>query len=104
MSPRPYRGDQRRAATEVTRARIIAASRSLLTAESGSGFNVDAVARSAGVARMTVYYQFGSKRGLLEAIFDDLAMGNLAEALPAAHGKREPLEALEALIRAFTRF
>ena len=32
---------------------------------------IDAVARQAGVARMTVYYQFESKKGLLEALLDD---------------------------------
>ncbi len=45
------------------------------------GFTVDAVAREAGVARMTVYYQFGSKAGLLEAIFDSLAVRGGAEEL-----------------------
>jgi len=104
MSPRPYRGEQRRAAAEETRARIIAAARSLLTAASGSEFSVDSVARNAGVARMTVYYQFGSKRGLLEAIFDDLAAGGLAGTLPSAYAQPEPLDALDALIRAFMRF
>jgi AcrR family transcriptional regulator len=104
MSPRPYRGEQRRAAAEETRARIIAAARSLLTAASGSEFSVDSVARNAGVARMTVYYQFGSKRGLLEAIFDNLAAGGLADSLPPAFGQPKTLDALDALIRAFVRF
>src|SRR5262249_35010278 len=71
MSPRPYRLGQRQAAAEQTRARILAAARELLVASAGfSGFSVEAVARQAGVARMTVYYQFGSKPGLLEALYD----------------------------------
>jgi AcrR family transcriptional regulator len=49
-------------------------------ARSYPGFTVDAVARRADVARATVYYQFGSKTGLLEAVCDDLAdAGGLAE-------------------------
>src|SRR5215472_15221569 len=85
MSPRPYRLGQRQASTEQTRARIIAAARELLVARNGfSGFSIDAVARQADVARMTVYYQFGSKIGLLEALSDSLAthggMEQLADA------------------------
>jgi AcrR family transcriptional regulator len=53
---------------------------------------------------MTVYYQFGSKRGLLEAIFDDLATGSLAGTLPSAYAQPDPLDALDGLIRAFIRF
>lgn len=66
MSPRPYRLGQRQAATEKTRARIISAARELLMESTGyTGFSIDAVARQADVARMTVYHQFGSKIGLL---------------------------------------
>jgi len=37
------------------------------------GISLDAVAKKAGVTRLTVYNQFGSRRALLEAVFDDLA-------------------------------
>jgi AcrR family transcriptional regulator len=106
MSPRPYRLGQRQAATEQTRARIIAAARALLTASSGFiGFSMDAVARQADVARMTVYHQFGSKRGLLEALFDDLAArAAIGPRLGAAFAQSESLEALAALIAAFAHF
>jgi AcrR family transcriptional regulator len=45
--------------------------------EGSAKFSVEAVARQAGVARMTVYYQFGSRRGLLEGICDSLAIERL---------------------------
>ena len=65
MSPRPYRLGRRRPAAERTRARVLRAARALLTARAGAEpFSVEAVARRAGVARMTVYHQFGSRRGL----------------------------------------
>lgn len=65
---------QRQLTAEQTRTRIIRAARELLANPSGiSGFTVDAVAAQARVARMTVYYQFRSKRGLLDAVFDDVA-------------------------------
>ncbi|TMB66427.1 MAG: TetR/AcrR family transcriptional regulator [Chloroflexi bacterium] len=105
MSPRKYNLENRRAESEQTRARIVGAAQELLAGEDATPvFSIDELARHAGVARMTVYYQFGSKRGLLEAIFDSLAAGGLAEALPKAYGQNEPVRALTGLIRAFTRF
>jgi len=62
MSPRPYRLGQRQATTEQTRARILGAARELLTSSAGfAGYSIDAVARQADVALMTVYHQLGSK-------------------------------------------
>lgn len=105
MSPRPYRLGQRRASVERTRSRIISAARDLIVASGGfAGFSIDAVARQAGVARMTVYYQFGSKLGLLEALFDDLAARGLVGRLPAAFAQAEPLSALSEFVTAFTHF
>jgi AcrR family transcriptional regulator len=83
MSPRPYRLGKREEVIDQGRRRILDAARELLrTATSYPEFTIDAVARRAGVVRATVYYQFGSKTGLLEAVCDDLAeaggMANLA--------------------------
>src|SRR5947209_1545880 len=64
MSPRPYRLGRRKPAAQRTRARVLRAARELLTARAGAEpFSVEAVARRARVARMTVYHQFGSRRG-----------------------------------------
>ena len=105
MSPRPYRSVQRQVAAEQTRARIIAAARELLVASDGfSGFTIDAVARQAGVARMTVYYQFGSKLGLLEALFDDLAARGQMQQLATAFQQPDPVAALAEYIAVFSRF
>src|SRR5713226_3543342 len=105
MSPRPYRLGQRQATTEQTRARIINAARELLAESSGfSGFFIDAVARQADVARMTVYHQFGSKIGLLEALSDSLATQGGMEQLANAFRRPEPLDALDEYITIFSRF
>src|SRR5947199_9331580 len=71
MSPRTYKIENRRAAAEQTRSRVLEATRKLRMASSVPP-SIDAVAALAGVARMTVYYQFGSKAGLLEGLFDEL--------------------------------
>ncbi len=103
--PRPYRLGQRQAAADQTRARILAAARALLASSDGfAGFTVDAVARQAGVARMTVYYQFDSKVGLLEALFDDLASRGGMERMPDAFRQPEPLDALATYITILGRF
>lgn len=105
MKSRTYRLGQRQAFVEQTRARIIAAARKLLGApEAFSGFTIDAIASEAGVARMTVFNQFGSKRGLLEALFDDLAVRGLVERLRASFARPEPREALDELVAAFAGF
>ncbi len=105
MSPRAYKLGQRQLATDQTRSRIVTATRELLADESRSpDFTVDAVARRAGVARMTVYYQFRSKRGLLEALFDDLANRGLMPHLRPVFHEPSPARALDGLIAAFVAF
>ncbi len=54
----------------VTRTPILQAACQLLASGGFSAFTIDTVARAADVSRMTIYNQFGSKAGLLEAIFD----------------------------------
>ncbi|HLJ81077.1 MAG TPA: TetR/AcrR family transcriptional regulator, partial [Ktedonobacterales bacterium] len=105
MSPRPYQLGRRQAAATETRERILAAARALLMSSDGfSGFSMEAVARQADVARMTVYHQFGSKTGLLEAMCDSLAGYGGMEQLATAFRQPEPLEALDTFIGVFGHF
>jgi AcrR family transcriptional regulator len=105
MSPRPYQLGQRQAATEQTRARIIQAARELLIAPDGfAKFSIETVARQADVARMTVYHQFGSRLGLLEALCDSLASSGGMQQLANAFRQPDPLEALTQYILTFGRF
>lgn len=103
--PRPYRLGQRQATIEQTRLRILSAARELLTAPQGiTGFSLDAVAKLADVARMTVYYQFGNKVGLLEALSDMLASQGGMEDLPTAFTQPDARDALLTYIAIFCRF
>src|SRR5437660_790480 len=105
MSPRPYQLGQRQAATTQTRNRIINAARELLIASDGfSGFSIEMIARRADVARMTVYHQFGSKAGLLEALCDSLAASGGMDQIAAAFRQPEPLDVLNHYILVFSRF
>jgi AcrR family transcriptional regulator len=105
MSPRPYQLGRRQGEIDESRRRIVEAARDLLAeTEHYATFTVDAVAKRADVARATVYYQFGSKTGLLEALCDALAeRGGLAE-LGHAFTTSDPDEALRLLVAAFARF
>ena len=68
MSPRNYRLGRREDAVKRTRAAILAAARDLLASADNPGLSAGAVARRAGVSRITVYNQFGSRAGLLREL------------------------------------
>jgi AcrR family transcriptional regulator len=104
MSPRPYNLGKRREVIDQGRQQVLDAARSLLAEPGGSAFTVDAVARRADVARATVYYQFGSRSGLLEAVCDHLAeLGGLA-GLPRAFTEADPRRGLDLFVGCFGRF
>jgi AcrR family transcriptional regulator len=105
MSPRRYRSPAREASSGQTRARIVAAAASLLRSPEGiGGFSLEAVGKAAKVTRLTVYNQFGSRRALLEAVFDDRAerggLHRIAEAMAVA----DPSAGLRKLIDIFCDF
>jgi len=101
---RSYKPVERLRSVEAGRERIVAAARDLLESDDAEGFSIDAVARRAGVARMTIYNQFESKAGLLEALFDSLAargpLGQMADIFRMA----DPVVALDAYVALFGRF
>jgi AcrR family transcriptional regulator len=104
-STRPYRLVRRQTAVDEMRAKIIEAARELILSQRAlAGFSVDAVAKQAGVARATVYNQFGNKLGLLEALFNDLARRGGMFELGEAFRKENPLDALNEFVAAFGRF
>jgi AcrR family transcriptional regulator len=104
MSPRPYRSSARESAAAETRLRIIEAARAILSAEGTVAFTVDRIAEVADVARMTVYNQFGSKRGLVEALSDDLAARGGIARLPEAFQAADAMSGLEIVIQVFLGF
>src|SRR5215831_5930300 len=105
MSPRRYRSAVREAAANATHARIIAAARTLLGAPKGiTGFSLDAVARKARITRLTVYNQFGSRRALLEAVFDDMAARGGLHRIPGAMASADAHAALRQIVAIFCDF
>jgi len=104
MSPRPYRMGKRQAAADDTRARILEAARQLLANESETDLSMEGIARRANVSRLTIYYQFKSRPGLLEALYDHLAIrGNMRRMAEVFH-EADPSVALEKLVLTFVGF
>src|SRR6516225_9842692 len=102
MSPRPVRSPRRRVAAKRTRARLLKAARAMLAAP--DGISLDAVAKKARVTRLTVYNQFGSRRALLEAVFDERAARGGLHRLGEAMATSDPHAALLQVIAIFCDF
>jgi AcrR family transcriptional regulator len=104
MATRPYRATKRAEQSAQTREHCLAAARELMI---GAGFHrltLDEVARAAGVTRVTIYNQFGSKLGLLEAMLDAFGRRGAAGRMGSAGGATDPWEGLVATITETVRF
>jgi AcrR family transcriptional regulator len=105
VSPRPYNLGKRQEPIEAARQQVLDAARRLLGGtDRYTAFTVDAVARQADVARATVYYQFGSKAGLLEALCDYLAELGGMSGLAEAFTELDPRQALRRFVACFGQF
>jgi AcrR family transcriptional regulator len=86
----------RATAAEETRSKILEATRECLGKGPLRAVSVDEIARTAGVARSTVYVVFGSREGLFDALAEDLLVRIRFDLLvQAAHHP----DAREALVR-----
>ncbi len=105
MSPRPYNSPGRDAAASQTKERIVAAAAAILGSAKGvEDFSLEGVAKAAGVTRLTVYNQFGSRRAVLEAVFDAVAMRGGLHRLAEAMTAPDPYAALARIITIFCEF
>lgn len=104
MSPREYRLGKRAATVAETRARIVEAARDVFAEDGFHRAAVDEVARRADVARATVYYQFGSKLGLVEAVLDDIERRGEQDRVVAAVALPDAVDATRHAFEEGTRF
>ncbi|HEX7091544.1 MAG TPA: helix-turn-helix domain-containing protein [Longimicrobiales bacterium] len=104
MRPRQTQPDRANPADAGTRARILEAARDLAIEAGFRRFSIGKVAERAGVSRMTVYYQFGTRDELLEALFDHMAARGRLDRLPDVFVQPEPLDALAQFIDVFCDF
>ncbi len=105
MCPRKYDLGRRRAGSEATRTKILEATRVLLGGKSNPAeFSMEAVAARAEVSRMTVYNQFCSEAGLLEALADHLASKGGMHHLREAFMEPRSDEAVRIFVGTFVNF
>ncbi|MBN8988320.1 MAG: TetR/AcrR family transcriptional regulator [Rhizobiales bacterium] len=105
MPPRTYVSSVRTAAAAEKRERVLEAAATLLREDASiARFSLDTVAKAAGVTRLTVYNQFGSRRGLLEAVFDGIARQGGLHGIADAMAMADPRDALDRLVEIFCTF
>ncbi|MET7328119.1 TetR/AcrR family transcriptional regulator [Nonomuraea sp. NPDC005650] len=86
-----------------TRQKVFRAAVELIAEHGYAATTVDAIAERAGVAKGTVFYNFGSKEGLFEALLEH-SVDLLAEALAAADTGESALDALDSVVLGQLRF
>lgn len=90
------------ARTDATKRRLFEATLALIGSRGMAGLAVDDIAARAGVAKGTVYYNFGSKDGLVDALLRygvDLLAGRLRLA-----AREDPWDTLSALVDGLLEF
>ncbi len=105
MPRRAYVSSVRTAAAAEKRDRVLDAAAKALREDAGiARFSLEGVAKAAGVTRLTVYNQFGSRRGLLEAVFDDIAREGGLHGIADAMTMADPRKALDRFVEIFCAF
>jgi AcrR family transcriptional regulator len=104
MTPRPYSSHERQRTVDAGRDRILAAALEVMQEGDLTEFSLDAVAQRAGITRMTVYNQFGSKAGLFEELFDLLVTRGAFSEMPVIFTETDVGAAFDAFVAVFGRF
>lgn len=93
----------RRGTRQDTRQKVFRAAVELIAEHGYAATTVDAIAERAGVAKGTVFYNFGTKEGLFEALLEH-SINMLAEALADADTGESALDALDSVVLGQLRF
>src|SRR5215475_12647053 len=98
MATRPYTTRGRGAPESVDR--VLDAAARLIQGDAFHTATMEELAGAAGVSRATVFNRFGSKLGVLQALFTRAMEGPEMQAIQDALAIEDPVEALEAVIEA----
>jgi AcrR family transcriptional regulator len=99
MAMRPYTAARRRESAESVD-RVLEAAERLIREGTFHAATMDALAGAAGVSRATVFNRFGSKLGVLEALFTRGMEGPEMTAIQESLALEDPVEALDAAVKA----
>jgi AcrR family transcriptional regulator len=97
MATRPYTTPRRRARSID---RVLEAAERLIREDAFHSATMEELAAAAGVSRATVFNRFGSKLGVLQALFTRAMEGPEMDAIREALELEDPVAALEAVIEA----
>ena len=104
MGNRAYRLGRRQEGIDETRARVIEASHVLFAETGFHQATVEGVAKRAGVSRATVYHQFGSKSGLLDAVISEAMAGGIGSRMRRMREHADAAKALRLYVPDVCRF
>ena len=99
MASRSYTGARRRRSSESVD-RVLDAAARLIREDAFHTATMEELAAASGVSRATVFNRFGSKLGVLQALFNRSMEGPEMQAIADALAIEDPVEALEAVIAA----
>jgi AcrR family transcriptional regulator len=97
MATRTYATSRRRG-SPASVGRVLDAAEQLIREDSFHSATMDEIAAAAGVSRATVFNRFGSKLGVLQALFARCLESPEMQAIEEALAIEDPVDALEALI------
>ena len=103
-SKRAYSLGKRLEGSDQKRANILAAARAQLVSNGFPALTLDALARECGVTRQTIHNFFGTKTGVLEALFDQIAFDSGMEQMRHVMQLTEAEAMLEGFVTVFCTF
>ena len=101
---RPYTLGRRLELSDHKRTAILKATRTQLASGGFLNLTMDGLARESGVTRQTIHNLFGTKAGVLEALFDQLAMDGGMERMRNVMQQTNAESMLAAFVEVFTDF
>lgn len=103
---RPYRSPLREAQAEATRQRILDAGLALFAERGYPATSVSQIAQAAGVSTETIYASVGSKRGIIDALLEQVSLQRVGEQAAAEMAARggTPKATIAVIAEQVTRF
>ena len=104
LSKRPYELGKRLEQMGRTKVAVLSAAREQLEAGGMGEFSMESLAKASGVTRQTIHNLFGTRTGVLETLFDQIARDGGMERMREVMTARDAGEMLDGFIDVFSTF
>ena len=101
---RPYSLVKRLESSDRKREKILATARTQLESSGFLSFTLQTLARDSGVTRQTIHNLFGTKSGVLDALFDQLALDGGMERMREVMCQPDPQSMLASFVEVLSGF